>query len=37
MFWSHLFVMSKAPELIDTILLMIRRRPVTLLHWYALD
>ncbi|GMS94095.1 hypothetical protein PENTCL1PPCAC_16270, partial [Pristionchus entomophagus] len=29
-----LFTMSKAPELIDTVFLILRRRPVIFMHWY---
>ncbi|KAJ1370513.1 hypothetical protein KIN20_032244 [Parelaphostrongylus tenuis] len=33
-FWGWAFVMSKAPELGDTVFLVLRKRPVILLHWY---
>ncbi len=32
--WVQLFVFSKFPELVDTIFLVIRKRPVIFLHWY---
>jgi elongation of very long chain fatty acids protein 6 len=30
----YLFVMSKVPELIDTVFLALRKRPIIFLHWY---
>jgi len=33
-FWVCLFVYSKIPELVDTLFLVLRRRPVILLHWF---
>jgi len=33
-FWMKLFVWSKYFELIDTAFLILRKRPVALLHWY---
>jgi len=33
-FWVFVFVASKAPELVDTIFLILRKKPVILLHWY---
>uniref|UniRef100_A0A915LKD0 AAA+ ATPase domain-containing protein n=1 Tax=Meloidogyne javanica TaxID=6303 RepID=A0A915LKD0_MELJA len=33
-FWGWMFVMSKAPELGDTLFLILRKRPVIFLHWY---
>ncbi|KAK6747715.1 hypothetical protein RB195_000733 [Necator americanus] len=33
-FWGWAFVMSKAPELGDTMFLVLRRRPVIFMHWY---
>lgn len=33
-FWVGLFIISKIPELFDTLWLVIRKRPVIFLHWY---
>lgn len=33
-YWGWMFVMSKAPELGDTLFLILRKRPVIFLHWY---
>uniref|UniRef100_A0A914H642 Elongation of very long chain fatty acids protein n=2 Tax=Globodera rostochiensis TaxID=31243 RepID=A0A914H642_GLORO len=33
-YWGWMFVMSKAPELGDTMFLILRKRPVIFLHWY---
>uniref|UniRef100_A0A183GI08 Elongation of very long chain fatty acids protein n=1 Tax=Heligmosomoides polygyrus TaxID=6339 RepID=A0A183GI08_HELPZ len=33
-FWGWAFVMSKAPELGDTIFLVLRKKPVIFMHWY---
>merc|ERR1719203_1457714 len=33
-FWVMLFIYSKMPELIDTLFLVLKRRPVILLHWF---
>jgi len=33
-YWGWMFVMSKAPELGDTVFLILRKRPVIFLHWY---
>ncbi len=33
-FWSLLFVFSKIPELVDTIFLVLAKKPVIFLHWY---
>jgi elongation of very long chain fatty acids protein 6 len=33
-YWGWLFVMSKAPELGDTLFLIIRKRPVIFMHWF---
>ncbi|GMT24806.1 hypothetical protein PFISCL1PPCAC_16103, partial [Pristionchus fissidentatus] len=31
---TWLFIMSKGPELIDTVFLILRKRPVIFMHWY---
>jgi len=33
-FWGFLFMLSKAFELFDTVLLLLRKREVIFLHWY---
>jgi len=33
-FWLKLFIYSKAFELIDTIFIILRKRPLNFLHWY---
>jgi hypothetical protein len=33
-FWMMLFVFSKLPELIDTVILVMRKTPVIFLHWF---
>lgn len=32
--WMALFIYSKFPELVDTVFLVFKRRPVILLHWF---
>ncbi|CAG2108066.1 unnamed protein product [Medioppia subpectinata] len=32
--WGFLFIMSKSVELLDTLFLVLKKRPVILLHWY---
>ncbi|KAL1491338.1 hypothetical protein ABEB36_011947 [Hypothenemus hampei] len=33
-FWSFMFVLSKLPELGDTIFIVLRKQPLIFLHWY---
>lgn len=33
-FWVMLFIFSKVPELVDTVFIVVRKRPLIFLHWY---
>ena len=35
-YWTFMFVMSKVPELGDTIFIVLRKQPLIFLHWYVL-
>jgi hypothetical protein len=35
--WVLIFCASKAPELLDTVFLVLRKKPVIVLHWSALS
>jgi hypothetical protein len=32
--WFYLFVLSKVPELLDTVFIVARKKPLIFLHWY---
>eukprot|EP00602_Paraphysomonas_sp_CaronLab_P011765 CAMPEP_0185041530 /NCGR_PEP_ID=MMETSP1103-20130426/40960_1 /TAXON_ID=36769 /ORGANISM="Paraphysomonas bandaiensis, Strain Caron Lab Isolate" /LENGTH=273 /DNA_ID=CAMNT_0027581301 /DNA_START=1 /DNA_END=822 /DNA_ORIENTATION=+ len=33
-FWTMLFILSKVPELFDTVFIVLRKRQLIVLHWY---
>ena len=33
-FWGSMFMLSKVPELIDTLFIVLRKQQLILLHWY---
>ncbi|VDK65778.1 unnamed protein product [Anisakis simplex] len=33
-YWTFLWVFSKIPELVDTMFIVLRKRPLMLMHWY---
>ncbi|CAI5449467.1 unnamed protein product [Caenorhabditis angaria] len=33
-YWIYLWVLSKIPELVDTVFIVLRKRPLIFMHWY---
>lgn len=33
-FWAWMFILSKLPELVDTLFIVLRKQPLIFLHWY---
>ncbi|KAF2898695.1 hypothetical protein ILUMI_07480, partial [Ignelater luminosus] len=33
-FWTYMFILSKLPELGDTVFIVLRKQPLIFLHWY---